>query len=99
MTRFDEKTGLTWKLVLNDDFPSDLAGLIRNVANRRNAFVHYKWQTSETHDFDPQRANMVVAIEDAEHAVTDLERLYRQRLLKGFGGLQGDGGWGRLEVD
>jgi hypothetical protein len=82
----DEKTGLTWKLVLNEDFPMQLAGLIRNVANRRNAFVHYKWQTSEDGDLDPQHAPMKAAIEDAERAVRDLERMYRRLVLKGFGG-------------
>ena len=39
-----EKTGLTWKLLFDEEFPPVIASDIRALASDRNAFAHYKWK-------------------------------------------------------
>ena len=77
-----EKTGLTWKRLFDEDFPQQLRADIVTVANRRNAFAHYKWQNDTTLKLLPAAvaARRKTAFEAAERAAVELDA-YRARLF------------------
>lgn len=44
------KTGFLWRLIYGEALDEDLSGGIRQIAERRNAFVHYKWKGKDPED-------------------------------------------------
>jgi hypothetical protein len=77
-----DKTGLTWKLLFDESFPQQLRTDIETVANRRNAFAHYKWQNDPTTKLLPAEvaARRTTAFDAAERAAVELDA-YRTRLF------------------
>ncbi|WP_375490365.1 hypothetical protein [uncultured Jatrophihabitans sp.] len=47
---FRSKLTVTWRLVFAERLPDRLVGIAQRVGERRNAFVHYKWQSKPAGD-------------------------------------------------
>jgi hypothetical protein len=77
-----DKTGISWRLLFGERMPEAIVADIRRLAERRNAFMHYKWKPDPTADMmheDIQRES-AEAVATAERAAEAL-RAYTDRLV------------------
>jgi len=70
-----DKTGLTWKLLFGSDMPLEIAQEIRDTAQRRNQFAHYKWQPNPDQHMphDLRKSEIERATQAAERGAAQLK--------------------------
>jgi len=82
-----QKTGALFQLVFDERLAQDLAQGVRQLADARNQFVHYKWpsvQMTELADAEPD-SGLEGATVLAEKMVAGLDDLHVRIVLRGFG--------------
>jgi hypothetical protein len=75
-----DKIGVTWTLLFGSRLPDSLRKDIRSVTERRNSFIHYKWQPDPTADMLPGdlKRKESMAFDAAERASVELTRRVNQ---------------------
>ncbi|MFE5837188.1 hypothetical protein [Arthrobacter sp. NPDC056493] len=78
------KAGIIWSLTFGQGLDADLLRGIRDVANWRNAFVHYKWLPDEEEDSLTQKKDRArQRLATAEAIVARLTALRNELALRG----------------
>ena len=86
----DQKVGAAWALLFEDSLSQDLAARIREVAEARNSFVHYKWEAIDP-DHAPASEQMSAEkdlLARAESAIVELEAIRDRLVMGGIGAVE-----------
>jgi hypothetical protein len=70
-----DKMGVLWRLVTGETFPAELRAAALQLADARNAFIHYKWQPAPDEPSDTRRAMEESRLDAAEDVVARLTAL------------------------
>lgn len=77
------KTGWLWRLVFGDNMRPDLVARISAIAERRNAFVHYKWDSFDPDADDSSQARLTALATDAVLVIEELAEVENQLVFGG----------------
>lgn len=79
----NDKTGVIWHLLFGEQFPEELSRSIRLLAERRNAFMHYKWGPDPEGDMSPEslRSSHESALQAAEETAVGVEAYVDQLIF------------------
>jgi hypothetical protein len=80
------KCSWLFRLLGTTSIPRAHLDRIRNLAELRNAFVHYKWQSQDTdegHTFQKEKALLARALSDFDKSIKYLQKYETKRLLHG----------------
>ncbi|MDN3937093.1 hypothetical protein QWJ39_12325 [Arthrobacter sp. YD4] len=69
------KTGKVWTDTFGHELDTDIVATILDIADRRNAFVHYKWQAMGDEEMDDAKAEKAAVLAKTEPLVRQLIEL------------------------
>lgn len=86
VTNLKRKIGKVWTDTFGEELDQNLVTCILALAERRNSFVHYKWQALEETEIDSEKAGKDAVLSEAANLVQQLEAL---KIAQKFGTAQG----------
>ena len=74
-----------WTSTFREELDASWVEVILEIADHRNAFMHYKWPVQDDMgSFSDSKAKKIAALEKAEWAVEKLKTLQHQMMYRGF---------------
>ena len=77
------KTGSLWNLLYADSFPEHLKVRVLSLAQERNAFVHYKWESQPEHAHDETDKRIEQLSVTSSELIKDLTELENRLVYLG----------------